>query len=56
VSGLGDDAYYTTAGGLGTALSIKKARTCVQIRVGGFPTQKEKELEKILALQVLANL
>jgi hypothetical protein len=56
LSGVGDDAYYTTAGGLGTALSVKKGRTCVQIRVGGFPLQKDKELEKVLALQMLANL
>jgi hypothetical protein len=56
LSGVGDDAYYSTPGGLDTALSIKKGGTCVQIRVGGFPAQKQKELEKALALQLLAKL
>jgi hypothetical protein len=56
VSGMGDDAYFVTAGGLGTALSIKKGSTYVQIRVGGFPTEKEKELEKTLAMQMLAKM
>ncbi len=56
LSGVGDDAYYSVAGGLDAALSVKKGGTCVQIRVGGFPAQKEKELEKALALQLLAKL
>jgi len=56
VSDVGDDAYYVSAGGLGTALSIKKGGTYVQIRIGGFPARKEKELEKALAVQMLARL
>jgi hypothetical protein len=56
VSGVGDDAYYVTASGLGTGLSVKKGRSFVQIRVGGFPTEKEKELEKALAVQMLTKL
>lgn len=56
LSGVGDDAYYSAAGGFGAALSVKKGGTCIQIRVGGFPAQKERELEKALALQLLAKL
>jgi hypothetical protein len=56
LSGLGDDAYFTTAGGLGTALSVKTANYFIQIRVGGYPTGKAKELEKALAMQLIAKL
>jgi hypothetical protein len=56
VSGVGDDAYYVTASGLGTGLSVKKGSSFVQIRVGGFPAEKAKELEKALAVQMLARL
>jgi hypothetical protein len=56
VSGVGDDAYYVTTGGLGTGLCIKTGSTYVRIRVGGFPMEKQKELEKALALQMLTKL
>jgi hypothetical protein len=56
VSGVGDDAYYVTAGGLGTGLCIKTGSTYVRIRVGGFPAEKQRELEKTLALQMLTKL
>jgi hypothetical protein len=56
LSGLGDDAYFTNAGGLGTALSVKMANHFIQIRVAGFPPDKAKELEKALAAQLLARL
>jgi len=55
VSGVGDDAYYVSAGGRGPGLSVKSGGTYVQIWVGGFPTQKQKELEKALALQMLTK-
>jgi hypothetical protein len=55
VSGIGDDAYYVTAGGLGTTLSVKKGSFYVQVKVGGFPMDVEKEKEKVLALEVLAK-
>jgi hypothetical protein len=55
VSGVGDDAYYVTASALGTGLSVKKGSSFVQIRVGGFPAEKAKELKKALALQMLAK-
>lgn len=54
--GVGDDAYYVTAGGLGTALSVKRGSACVQIRVDGFSSAKVKELEKALAVQMLMKL
>ncbi len=56
VSGVGDDAYYVTDGGRGIGLSVKSGGTFVQIWVGGFPTEKQKELEKALALQMLTKL
>ena len=56
VSGVGDDAYYVTDSGRGTGLSVKSGGTYVQIWVGGFPTEKQKELEKALALQMLTKL
>jgi hypothetical protein len=56
LKGLADDAYYGTAGGLGVALSIKKGNAFVQIRVDGFPAAKAKQLEKVLAMQLLPSL
>jgi hypothetical protein len=56
VSGVGDDAYYVTDGGRGTGLAVKSGGTYVQIWVGGFPAEKQKELEKALALQMLTKL
>lgn len=55
LGGVGDDAYYITTGGLGTALSVKKGSVYVQIRVGGFPPDKAKEVEKALALQLVSK-
>jgi hypothetical protein len=56
VSGVGDDAYFAAAGSLGTSLCIKTGGTYVRIRVGGFPAEKQKELERALALQMLTKL
>ena len=55
VSGVGNDAYYVSAGDRGTALAVKNGSTYVQIRVSGFPAEKQKELEKALALQMLTK-
>ena len=57
VSGIGDDAYYVTASGLGTALSVKKGAFYVQVKVGGadFSLDTIKATEKTLALEVLAK-
>jgi len=56
VSGAGDDAYYVTGGGHGTALSMKKGSIYVQIRVYGFSIDKTKALEKTLAVQIPGTL
>jgi hypothetical protein len=56
LGGVGDDAYYITTGGFGTALSLKKGSVYVQIRVGGFPPDKANEVEKALALQLVSKL
>jgi hypothetical protein len=56
VAGLGDDAYFIAAGGLGAGLSIKKGDAYVRIRVDGFSASKEMQLEKALAMQMLAKL
>ena len=56
LSGVGDDAYYMTDSGRGTGLSVKSGGIYVQIWVGGFPPEKQKELEKALALQMLTKL
>jgi len=56
LSGVGDDAIYITSGGLGTGLNVKKGNSAFQVRVGGFTTEQEKEIEKSLALQILKKL
>jgi hypothetical protein len=56
VSGVGDDAYFASVGSLGTSLCIKTGGTYVRIRVAGFPAEKQKELERALALQMLTTL
>jgi hypothetical protein len=55
LNGVGDDAYYVTDGGRGSGLSVKSGGTYVQIWVGGFPAEKQKELEKALAVQMLTQ-
>ena len=55
VSGIGDDAYYVTAGGLGTALSVRKGTSFFQVKVGGFTEEAEKTIEKKLAQAVLTR-
>ena len=56
LSGVGDDSYFAAAGSLGTSLCIKTGGKYVRIRVGGFPPEKQKELERALALQMLTKL
>ena len=56
VSGIGDDAFYTTASGLGTTLSVKKGTFCFNLSVkGNFPLDKVKAMEKTLSQDVLAK-
>jgi hypothetical protein len=56
VSGVGDDAYYVTTPGFGTAINVKKGARAFQLRVGGFPKAKEEAIEKSLAVLVLKRL
>jgi len=56
ISGIGDDAYYITSGGLGTGLNVRKGSSAFQIRVYGFSLDQIKAMEKTLAQDVLAKL
>ena len=57
VGGIGDDAYYVTASGLGTALNVKKGGQAFSLSVKGkFTVDQVKAMEKTLALEVLAKL
>jgi len=57
VSGVGDGAYYITAGGLGTSLSVRKGDVAFNIAVhGNFSIDQIEAKEKALALQVLSKL
>jgi len=56
VEARGDACSLFTAAQVGTALAVKKGSTCMQIRVGGFPIDKAKEVEKALALQFVSKL
>jgi hypothetical protein len=57
LSGVGDDAIYITSSrALGTSLNVKKGNSAFQVRVGGFTTEQEKEIEKSLALEILKKL
>lgn len=58
VSGIGDDAFYTTAGALGTTLSVEKGTKAFNISIHGqgFSVDQIKAMEKTLAQDVLARL
>jgi hypothetical protein len=56
LSGVGDDAIYVTTPGFGTGLNVRKGNSAFQVRVGGFKPDKEKEIEKALAMQILKKL
>ena len=56
LSGVGDDAYYAATGGLGTGLCVKTGGTYVRIQIAGFPAERQMELEKALARQMLTTL
>jgi hypothetical protein len=56
VSGIGDDAVFTTIGGL-TTPSVKKGKIAFIVRLYGVPGQaKQMAVEKSLAVDVLAKL
>jgi hypothetical protein len=57
VSGIGDDAFYTSMGAGYTALLVKKRDVVFKVAMyGDLPNDKKKEVEKTLALQVLSKL
>jgi len=56
VSGVGDEAFYSTAPGLETLLVVRKGNTPFHIDVHGFPAEQLKEKEKILAADIVAKL
>ena len=54
--GIGDDAVYVSAAAL-TTLYVKHAKDIVMVRVYGIPDhEKQKSIEKTLALDVLKKL
>jgi hypothetical protein len=56
VSGVGDDAYYSTVGNV-TSLIFKKGNVAFKIGMyGEFPLDKKKAMSKAMALQVLSKL
>jgi hypothetical protein len=56
VTGIGDEAYYSTTPGIGVGLSVRKGSQAFQVRVYGFPPDEAKAKEKTLALEVIAKL
>jgi hypothetical protein len=57
VSGLGDDAYYSSVGDRITSLIVKKGGVAFKIAMyGDFPLDKKKTMSKAMALQVLSKL
>jgi hypothetical protein len=56
VTGVGDDALFITAGGLGTSLNVKKGGSGFTVRVGGFKKDQEMQIEKALALEILKKM
>lgn len=55
-SGIGDDAFYTTVASL-TTLTVKKGKEVFVVRLYGVPgADKQKAMEKSLALDVAAKL
>jgi hypothetical protein len=56
VSGVGDDAYYSSVGNV-TSLIVKKGNVAFKIGMyGEFPLDKKKAMSKAMAVQVLSKL
>jgi hypothetical protein len=51
--GIGDEAYFVSMPPFGTALSVKKGATYLQLRIAGFPAGQVRNLERELALKLL---
>ena len=57
VSGVGDDAFFTSMGTGYTGLLLKKGNVSLKIAIyGDLPMEKKKAVEKTLALQALAKI
>ncbi|HKW66007.1 MAG TPA: hypothetical protein VJP04_01880 [Terriglobales bacterium] len=57
VSGIGDDAFYTSMGAGYTGLLVKKGDVVFKVAIyGDLPNEKKKAIEKTLALQALSKL
>jgi hypothetical protein len=54
-AGIGDEAYYISMPPFGTALSVRKGDTCFQLRIAGYPTGEVRNLERQLALRLVAR-
>jgi hypothetical protein len=55
VSGIGDEAFYSTAGAV-TALVVRKGNTPFHVDVRGFPAEQVKDKEKTLAGEIVGKL
>jgi hypothetical protein len=56
-SGVGDDAYYSSAGTSYTKLIAKKGDVSLQVVISSnAPVEKKRDMEKALALQVFSKL
>jgi hypothetical protein len=56
VSGIGDDAYYTTFGGTITNLMVKKGNISFKLAMYGVASpDKAMAMEKVLATQILSK-
>jgi hypothetical protein len=56
VTGVGDDALFSTTSGLGTGLVFKKGDSAFDLHVFGFPVEEIKAKEKTLAAEILSKL
>ena len=52
---VGDEAYYVTTPGTGTALNVKSGTVVFQLRVYGFTPDEVRAMEKSLAEAILGK-
>lgn len=56
VSGIGDDAFYTTMGGSYTGLLVKKGDVSFKVAIyGDIPADQKKSMEKAIAQEALSK-
>jgi hypothetical protein len=56
VTGVGDDAFFSTTPGIGTGLVFKKGDSAFDLHVYGFPVDEIKAKEKTLAADILGKI